>query len=557
MKNKAFTLIELLAVIIILGILMLIAIPSVTQYINNSRKESYVNSIKELIKGTSSLANSGELSMLDTDTTYYVPVGAIDLENGNPRSPYGELTDAYVVVTFDGEDYDYYYVGKDEADMGVSKITSDEKLTNKSIRGDVGDTDLNVGLKGKSNIVVFDENRNPGEPRPAIIKTDGKGEREKGPCPSSYTETIYWALQDNNGDGLNEKLVIADHEVNGALHGSFAGTTSRSFYNVPWIMTNGSSRTDNLSYNVNEIVIEGNVVPKSTSGWFYDIGFASTSITADLSGLEVCKVTNMSNMFSFTGQNATTLDIGDITDWDTSNVIYMNGMFNAMGRQNKNWYVGNLSDWNTSNVKMMQYMFCTAGDMSDTWFVGDLGDWDTSNVTDMSYMFEDTGVKSSNWSIGDISNWDTSNVTDMTAMFWAAGLSTTNWNIGDIGKWDISKVTSMRYMFTRSADNVYDWNIGNIGNWDVSNVTDMYSMFSTIGLYKHIRTFTLDISKWNMSKVTNMTYMFSRTATDAEWNVIIPKTNGNGINNDANKLYGANSGVYDSPPSGKTFTVAS
>ena len=45
MKSKGFILIELLAVIIILGILILIAIPSVTNYINNSRKSTYVNTV--------------------------------------------------------------------------------------------------------------------------------------------------------------------------------------------------------------------------------------------------------------------------------------------------------------------------------------------------------------------------------------------------------------------------------------------------------------------------------------------------------------------------------
>ena len=48
-KKKAFTLIELLAVIIILGVLMLVAVPSVTGYISNSRKEAYINTAKEYV----------------------------------------------------------------------------------------------------------------------------------------------------------------------------------------------------------------------------------------------------------------------------------------------------------------------------------------------------------------------------------------------------------------------------------------------------------------------------------------------------------------------------
>ena len=97
MNKKGFTLIELLAVIIILGILMIIAIPSVTKYINDSRKNSYVDTAKEIISGTRNLVNEGKLGMYDTNVTYYIPSKCIKTENAS-KSPYGEFTKAYVAV---------------------------------------------------------------------------------------------------------------------------------------------------------------------------------------------------------------------------------------------------------------------------------------------------------------------------------------------------------------------------------------------------------------------------------------------------------------------------
>ena len=137
-EKNGFTLIELLAVIIILGILMIIAIPSVTSYINNSRKSAYVDTAREIISGARSFVNEGKVSMYDTSATYYIKASCISTENGQ-RSPYGEFVDdeTYVIVTYDGKGYDYYWVSRDSTGQGVPTPTSQKELDEDDIQSDI------------------------------------------------------------------------------------------------------------------------------------------------------------------------------------------------------------------------------------------------------------------------------------------------------------------------------------------------------------------------------------------------------------------------------------
>lgn len=50
MKNKkGFTLVEVLVVVVILGLILLIAIPSVSKYINQSKRKTLISSINGYI----------------------------------------------------------------------------------------------------------------------------------------------------------------------------------------------------------------------------------------------------------------------------------------------------------------------------------------------------------------------------------------------------------------------------------------------------------------------------------------------------------------------------
>lgn len=71
-NSKGFTLIELLAVITILGILMLVAIPAVSRTIENSRRDTFGDLAKEYIQTVrnSVIADELKCGTHGTETTY-------------------------------------------------------------------------------------------------------------------------------------------------------------------------------------------------------------------------------------------------------------------------------------------------------------------------------------------------------------------------------------------------------------------------------------------------------------------------------------------------------
>ena len=397
------------------------------------------------------------------------------------------------------------------------------------------------------------------------------------------TETIYWALQDNNMDDLNETLVISSEEVDGILKGNIPGdSTFISYSLVPWITSNYYYDNNNLSYNVTNVKIEGIVAPTSTAYWFYSVGYGASTFEADLSNLVTNNVTDMSNMFHYAGMNATTWSIGNIGNWDTSQVTNMASMFAVAGNRATNFNL-DLSNWDTLNVTDMSSMLTYAGQSATTWSIGNIGNWDTSQVTNMANMFDSAGSSSTSWSIGDINNWDTSNVTYMEAMFRCVGQNATTFSL-DLSNWDTSKVTNMSSlflyagynstsfnlnlsnwdtsnvvnmssMFNSAGRNATTWSIGDISNWDTSKVTDMRYMFDYAG--NRALTFNLDLSSWDTSQVTMMSDIFRGAGHDATtFSLTIPTTNGNGIDNTTSRMYGKTTSISADPPFGKSFTLA-
>ena len=208
MKNKGFTLIELLAVIIILGILMLVAIPSVTSYINNSRKEAYIDAAKEYIKGATNLVNSGALDIYDTGVTYYIPSTCVSLETGG-TSPYGgKFNPAYIIVTYNNDSYNYYWMSRDDNGIGIRKPINSNKLKSDLIESTIKESEISAvyAVDGRSTIIEFSSDCNdalPDKPATGYIP----GEESSGGGNISYPDG-----KDKNNIAIGDIITIGTEQ---------------------------------------------------------------------------------------------------------------------------------------------------------------------------------------------------------------------------------------------------------------------------------------------------------------------------------------------------------
>ena len=468
-KKRAFTLIELLAVIIILGILMIIAIPSVTNYISNSRKNSYIATAKAIIDGARAKVNEGKLNLYDSNTTYYIPNTCINTENSK-KSPYGDFTKAYVVVTYNlnGDGFKYYWTSTDTSKMGVKTITNYDELSIEDIFSNVNDEDINinVGINGRENIEIYNSDCTSSDKGIALTMIDTNTEENINNVTQCVTD---------------EDLVQGTEYVNGqyTYHYLEEYTNSSEWKSISsgWgvaltdVINNHGASTEAVTSTICTFI--NNEPVTSASAMFYN----SQAESIDLSTFNTKRITNMFTMFRGTAANTL-----DLTNFDTSNVTNMESMF--LHSTSTKLLINH--GFNTSNVKNMQSMF------SDSHFDSiDLSNFNTSKVVDMGNMFDSALVSSL-----DLSSFDTSNVEDMSGMF----ARTPNLTSIDISHFDTSKVTQMRSAFTSTgATNI------NVSNINTSNVTTMQTMFA------NCKVTSLDLSSFDTSKVKNMYGMFENS----------------------------------------------
>ena len=390
-KNKGFTLVELLGVIIILSLIMLLVFPKIVNSIKNSSKNTDKLE-EELIYNAAKLyINKYKDNYPKNDGNVYC-IAVKDLVDEN------YLTGP---VTFsDGEDI------------------SDLKTIEVSYSGG-----FEYVLKDNSECVEKTNVLNPQGTYLMQVEgalSDYESTFLKGTLKRNQVETVTITnTKTPSSDAINS------WDVSEAKDGSV----------IAWY-------TDTNSNNLYEVYIGGEGGVKANPNSSYLFASLNNATTIDVTYLDTSEVTNMTRMFAvFTsgsvtqGQTKLTNIIGT-ENLNTSHVTIMSEMFRCTDLVSLD-----ISNFNTSQVVDMSSMFSGCVSLTEIIFPNK---FNTSNVTTMSNMFYCCS-KLENFEI--LNTFDTSNVTSMSNMFYRcyklASLDVSNWNTG--------KVTNMQAMFGQSG----------------------------------------------------------------------------------------------------------
>lgn len=131
MKNKkGFTLIEVIAVVIIIGVLALVANPLVQNFIISSRKSSFASSAKAFLETAKAKMEMKEYGELEELESMIVPLKSIKLERGSTtESAFGkyDLERSFIIIshhkTPTGPAYQYYINLTDDSGHAISNAT--------------------------------------------------------------------------------------------------------------------------------------------------------------------------------------------------------------------------------------------------------------------------------------------------------------------------------------------------------------------------------------------------------------------------------------------------
>ena len=438
-KKRGFTLVELLAVIVILAVILVIAVPRIMSVIKDAKLGSIESTAKLIASTAESRYESKKALGLEVGTLKCTDVASLSNDYGKCKITFDDNGVATVIVNGkkDGKFNNLACQGtKDNMTCAEGEISTSRKCTSSSTSKLVDGqyTYTYNGSTGWSVVLTDKESTDP-------VTTELCGTINDKPIVS-----MYQMFFGSKATSIDVSSFDTSNVTNmSRMFRSSAATEIKGLENF-----DTSNVTEMSSMFKNSVVTTLDLSSFDTSNVtdmsaMFD---SSAAISLDLSNFDTSKVRNMASMFV-----STKIITLDLSSFDTSNVTNMAGMFSDSAATSLD-----LSSFDTSNVTNMGSMFSLSKVLTI-----DLSSFDTSKVTDMSLMFRWSEVTSL-----DLSSFDTSNVTNMNSMF-ESSVAT---EIKGLENFDTSKVTDMSQMFSSSKVTSLD-----LSSFDTSKVTDMSWMF--------------------------------------------------------------------------------
>ena len=493
LKEKGFTLVELLAVIVILAIIMLIAIPGVLSVLESARLKTFTEYVdksaglaqKQIAEDqmNGSMASQCVIYNIKTDlgldtTGSFEGWVLVDSNNNN------------IYITLFNDDYGLaaYHYNDPSLKVGdymkKKSAFTDEELSIDYLCGN--STCATCAYKDEDGSKIID-NEEFIKRNSAVLVTGGSF--------NSKIRSLYSASDNFNTSFTNVTSLVKSDTLNEEANKVDISDSSSGYRVWAWAEGDTVYYYSDTPYRIYLNVDCGSMFRKWSKIKTIDFNYLKSPIleyvsymftgcsdleSLDLSSLKTSNVKDMTSMFS----SCNKLSSLDLSNFDTSKVEDFSSMFGYCSSLVKL----DLSSFNTSNCKKMWRMFYYCSKLEEV----DLSSFDTSKVTSMQGLFFDCHALKKL----DLSNFDTGRVKVMLCMFSGCNsLSELN-----ISSFNTSSATDISRMF----ESCYNLTSLDLSHFNTSNVTNMYAMFSNC--YK---LSSLDVSNFDTSKVTNMVLMFS------------------------------------------------
>ena len=541
-SRKGFTLVELIGVIILIGLIALIAIPSVDYVIKKTEDNAYEATVKTLMDGLRNWTTDNKELVYEDGTEILLTLtdlkeqGYVDFDIRNPKTKLCLANNMQFKITrvknSEKDTYEYTILDNELIDGTLRDCEAVSKTPSIYLLGDNPQkieitNDIALGYEAYDPGVVAKSTTGE-DLTHSVVKTND--------VKLNILSKNYHAKYTIIENGISKTVTRKVHVVDTTAPELHVPEDLEIELGETLNLLEGVTATDNSS-ETPKIKTSGNV------NFNKEGEYKVTYIATDSSGNSVSKdraikVTRGSailEVYPFSGIIPGSFRSDTYRDYIVS--MTFTNHDNVPANAKVQWDLseakdGSITGWLVESDSNPGYYHMYIGSNKDilanptqrSWFRDftslskiNFGNFDTKLVTDMFQMF--SGL---NLSELDLSSFDTSNVETMYSMFYNLKV-----DVLDLNSFNTSSLNNIGQMFCRSEINELI-----INNFDTSNVTNMYNLFyeasisnvdlsnfdtsnvtSMVAMFYRAEIPTIDVSNFDTSKVTHMGSMFYSTDT--------------------------------------------